>query len=48
MEGKTGFAQVTSLEILIKVSIIVKQCFWIEIKFITHNSGAIHTIITTR
>ncbi len=26
---------------------IVKQCFWIELKFITEDSNAIHTIITT-
>jgi hypothetical protein len=26
---------------------IVKQCFWIQIKFITADSNAIHTIITT-
>ncbi len=27
---------------------IVKQCFWVKIKFNTEDSNAIHTIITTR
>jgi hypothetical protein len=26
---------------------IVKQCFWIQIKFIAEDSNAINTIITT-
>jgi hypothetical protein len=26
---------------------IVKQCFWILVKFISEDSNAIHTIITT-
>jgi hypothetical protein len=30
-----------------KVARIVKRCFWIQIKFITEDSNAIHTIITT-
>jgi hypothetical protein len=28
------------------IASILKQCFWIRIKFITEDSNAIHTIIT--
>ncbi len=30
----------------VRSAIIVKRCFWIQIKFITEDSNAIHTIIT--
>jgi hypothetical protein len=33
---------------IIVVHNIVKHCLWIQIKFITKYSNAIHTIITTR
>jgi len=32
----------------LKYYTIVKQCFWIQIKFITEHSNSIHTIIITR
>jgi hypothetical protein len=35
-------------KVLSKKNTIVKQCFWIQIKFITEDSNAIHTIIKTR
>jgi hypothetical protein len=35
------------LKVLLLNIIIVKQCFWIQIKFNTEDSKAIHTIITT-